>query len=127
MCGLLSRLLKIIGESRLFMSVQERDFRQQATKRKTVSPDEFAKAFYSSHPCPNIPASVSQVLCTELGILAVFPKDNIAASFPDIDFDEVVKDVAEELDVPFEHIDLSRLTGTVDNLVEEMTHIRMSM
>jgi hypothetical protein len=126
MCGLLSRALKSIGESRWFMSVQERDFRRLSAKRKSLSPDEFAKAYYHSHPCPTIPARVSQVACTQLGVLAVDPNDDIAASFPDIDFDEVVKDVADELGVPFEQIDFSRFTGTVDNLVEEMTRIRMS-
>ena len=127
MCGLFSRLLGAIGESRLFMSVEEKNFRQEVTGRKSLSPGEFAEAYYSSHPYPDVPARVSEVLCEQLGLVAVAPKDNIAASFPDIDFDEVIKEVAEELEIPFVKIKFNRFDGTVENMVNEMTRIWMTM
>ena len=50
-----------------------------------------------------------------------------SASFPDIDFDEVIKEVAEELEIPFGQIKFNRFDGTVENILDEMTRTWMTV
>ena len=106
---------------RLVCDDAERRFRQRASAREPLTPDEFADQFFSKHPYPWIPKIVAHVAQTQFNIPSLLPEDNLARGFPDIDFEEFARDVLEELNLPAREFDFAALDGTIANLVERLT------
>lgn len=109
---------------RLDQSVVERELRLRAAKREPLTDAEFAKRYFSDNDEQQVPIAVARVVREQLRIENIAPEDNLAAAFPDIPFDEVVKDVLEQLGIPERSFNFQTLDGTVGNLVDALSVFR---
>ena len=99
-------------------SSAERDFRKLTAHRSFLSESHFAQQFSPDLAKQRVATVVARVLNKQLGVSNVRASDNIAAAFPDVGFDEIANDVAEELRVVCPQDTLQSLDGTVGNLVD---------
>ncbi len=61
---------------------------------------------------------VRKVVCTQFGVEVLVPKDSLTHMFPDIPFDEIVAELAEEFDFVVTTQELDRLSGSMRSLFE---------
>jgi hypothetical protein len=99
---------------------QGRRYERELDRRPVLDDHAFFQTYYAGSGIPEaIPATVRRVYAEQLGRrwLAVQPDDRFGDFLPDIDFAEVVDEVAEALGQTIPRADLLALDGSFDALV----------
>ena len=97
--SLRSRVLKAL-QSMMQYSTEQAYFRKCET-RQLLSNDEFYGRFYDGSDIPRLVVErTREVFADQLAMDRVDPRDHLGQIFPDLDFNEVTKEVANAFGIP---------------------------
>jgi hypothetical protein len=97
----------------------ERRYWKECESRPVLTDDEFYDRFYKDSGIQfEIVRRVRQILAHQLGLERAIPSDAFGPIFPDLDFWEVMLEIAEQFGFSPVLEDCQRLDGTFDSFVK---------
>ena len=103
----------------LLAAPTERRYLEECKARPSFSDPEFYDTYYRDSGIPSeVVSKVRKVFADQLDLTKVIPSDVLGPIFPDLDFWEVMLEIAEELDCDPRKDNIEELDGTFDSFVK---------